>query len=71
LSNYMYKPDKHPNPSSTHKTNQGVMMPEACGGYGYNDLDHCVQMVGFNDTAPEPYFKVGAFPMRFLPVALV
>lgn len=33
-------------------------MPEACGGFGYSDLDHCVQVVGYDDSAPEPYFKV-------------
>lgn len=39
-------------------------MAEACGGFGYSDLDHCVQLVGYNDSAPEPYFKV--CPMRCL-----
>jgi len=36
----------------------GVMTSKACGGYGYDDLDHCVQLVGFNTTAPKPYWIV-------------
>lgn len=36
----------------------GVLTQKACGGYGYDDLDHCVQLVGFNTTAPKPYWIV-------------
>merc|ERR1712167_492857 len=36
----------------------GVMTTEACGGYAYDDLDHCVQLTGFNLTAAEPYYMV-------------
>ena len=28
----------------------GVMTTEACGGYAYDDLDHCVQLTGFNQV---------------------
>ena len=34
------------------------MTTEACGGYAYSDLDHCVQLTGFNLTAAEPYYYV-------------
>jgi hypothetical protein len=36
----------------------GVMTTAACGGYAYGDLDHCVQLTGFNLTAAEPYYMV-------------
>ncbi|GAB5030372.1 cysteine protease [Nannochloropsis oceanica] len=37
---------------------EGVLMTEACGSYAYDSLDHCVNIVGYNDNAPEPYFVV-------------
>jgi hypothetical protein len=37
---------------------QGVLMTEACGSFAYDALDHCVNIVGYNDEAPEPYFVV-------------
>jgi len=37
----------------------GVLMTEACGGYGYYDLDHCVQLTGFDlNATPRPYYMV-------------
>jgi len=36
----------------------GVMTAKACGGFAYDDLDHCVQLVGFNTTAAKPYWIV-------------
>jgi C1A family cysteine protease len=36
----------------------GVMSAAACGGYAYDDLDHCVQLVGFNTNASTPYWIV-------------
>lgn len=36
----------------------GVMMTDTCGAYGYADLDHCVQLTGFNLTADQPYYLV-------------
>jgi len=36
----------------------GVMTTEACGGYAYGDLDHCVQLTGYDLTASEPYYLV-------------
>lgn len=36
----------------------GVMTTEACGGYAYDDLDHCVQLTGYDLTAEEPYYMV-------------
>ena len=30
----------------------------ACGGHGWDDLDHCVQVVGYNASAPQPYWIV-------------
>ena len=36
----------------------GVLSTEACGGYGYGDLDHCVQLVGYSDEGEEPYFTI-------------
>lgn len=36
----------------------GVMTADACGGSAYSDLDHCVQLVGFNSEASEPYWIV-------------
>jgi C1A family cysteine protease len=35
-----------------------VMTQAACGGYGAADLDHCVQLVGYNTTAADPYWIV-------------
>ena len=34
----------------------GVLTQAACGGYAYNDLDHCVQLTGYN--ADEGYWIV-------------
>ena len=36
----------------------GVMTAAACGGYGAADVDHCVQLVGYNATAADPYWIV-------------
>jgi C1A family cysteine protease len=36
----------------------GVMSYEACGPAGAMDLDHCVQLVGYNTTASSPYWIV-------------
>jgi len=36
----------------------GVLTQAACGGYGYGDLDHCVQLVGYNAGATSPYWLV-------------
>ena len=34
----------------------GVLTQAACGGYASNDLDHCVQLVGYNTEDPaNPY----------------
>jgi hypothetical protein len=34
----------------------GVLGPDACGSHAYADLDHCVQVVGFDATSDEPYW---------------
>ncbi|EGB04435.1 hypothetical protein AURANDRAFT_5922, partial [Aureococcus anophagefferens] len=31
----------------------GVLSEAACGGHGADDVDHCVQLVGYNKTEPE------------------
>lgn len=36
----------------------GVMTVDQCGGYAYNDLDHCVQLTGYNTDADTPYWMV-------------
>lgn len=36
----------------------GVLTSAACGGNGNLDIDHCVQAVGYNTTAPTPYWIV-------------
>lgn len=36
----------------------GVLSYEACGPSGAMDLDHCVQLVGYNTTASSPYWIV-------------
>lgn len=39
----------------------GVMTASACGGHGYRELDHCVQLVGYDMSAPTAkhhYWKV-------------
>jgi len=36
----------------------GVMTASGCGGMAYDDIDHCVQLVGFNATASTPYWIV-------------
>eukprot|EP01038_Epipyxis_sp_PR26KG_P006290 gene6290-8662_t len=36
----------------------GVLTQAACGGYSARSIDHCVQLVGFNATAPSPYWIV-------------
>jgi hypothetical protein len=36
----------------------GVMTREACGGITNDDMDHAAQLVGFNRTAPVPYWIV-------------
>ena len=34
------------------------MTAAACGSYNYNDLDHAVQLVGYNHKADTPYWIV-------------
>lgn len=36
----------------------GVLTSAGCGGFGFDDLDHCVQLVGYNTTAETPYWIV-------------
>merc|ERR1712190_230415 len=36
----------------------GVLTAAACGSMGADSQDHCVQAVGFNATAPTPYWIV-------------
>ena len=37
----------------------GVLTQAACGGYASNDLDHCVQLVGYNTEDPaNPYVHI-------------
>merc|ERR1719352_1848852 len=36
----------------------GVLTDAGCGGHGFDDLDHCVQLVGYNTTAEKPYWIV-------------
>merc|ERR1719145_82412 len=36
----------------------GVMSAAACGSMGADSQDHCVMAVGFNSTAPTPYWIV-------------
>lgn len=39
------------NAASWNDYTGGILTAAACGGYAYNDLDHCVQLTGFNATA--------------------
>jgi hypothetical protein len=34
------------------------MTTAACGGFAYDDLDHCVQLTGFDMTVQEPFYRV-------------
>ncbi len=36
----------------------GVLTAKACGGFDTGSLDHAVQLVGYNKTAPTPYWIV-------------
>jgi hypothetical protein len=36
----------------------GVLTQAACGGYAMSDIDHCVQLTGYNAEADEPYWIV-------------
>lgn len=36
----------------------GVMTSEHCGADGYNDLDHCVQLTGYDKSADGGYWSV-------------
>jgi len=36
----------------------GVLTQNACGGYAANDIDHCVQLVGYNAQSASPYWLV-------------
>merc|ERR1712178_24659 len=36
----------------------GVLTSAACGSMGADSQDHCVMAVGFNSTAPTPYWIV-------------
>lgn len=38
--------------------NDGVMTEAVCGGESMSDLDHCVQLVGYDMDASNPYFLV-------------
>jgi len=44
--------------SSWNDYTGGVLTQAACGGYAAKDLDHCVQLVGFNAQAAAPYWLV-------------
>ena len=37
----------------------GVMSSTQCGGNGYDDLDHCVQLIGYNNDASSNYGGYG------------
>jgi len=34
----------------------GVLTQSACGSYDYDDLDHAVQLIGYNAAATNPYW---------------
>lgn len=36
----------------------GVLTQAACGGYAMSDIDHCVQLTGYNAEADSPYWMV-------------
>lgn len=36
----------------------GVMTSAACGSMAYNELDHCVQLVGYDMSGDSPYWIV-------------
>lgn len=36
----------------------GIMTTAGCGGYAADDLDHCVQLVGYNAQSATPYWLV-------------
>lgn len=44
--------------SSWNDYTGGVMTLSGCGGYAYSDVDHCVQLVGYNAGATNPYWLV-------------
>jgi len=44
--------------SSWNDYTGGVLTQAACGGYAAKDLDHCVQLVGYNANAAVPYWLV-------------
>jgi len=46
------------NAGSWNEYTGGVMTSEACGPMGADYQDHCVMAVGFNRTAPTPYWIV-------------
>lgn len=46
-----------PWPNTQGWTTDDVWQPDACG-HAATDLDHCVQLVGYNKTAPVPYWKI-------------
>jgi len=45
------------NANDWNSYNGGVVAKGSCSG-AYNTLDHCVQLVGYDTTAPTPYWIV-------------
>ena len=43
---------------ASYAGNGAVMTVDQCGGFGYDDLDHCVQLTGYNADADTPYWMV-------------
>ena len=43
---------------SNYAGNGAVMTVSQCGGFAYDDLDHCVQLTGYNADAETPYWMV-------------
>merc|ERR1711904_598858 len=46
------------NPGTWNDYTGGVLTSAACGSMGADSQDHCVMAVGFNATAPTPYWIV-------------
>jgi hypothetical protein len=46
------------NAANWSKYEGGVMSTSACGGFAADDLDHCVQLTGYNADADTPYWIV-------------
>ena len=43
---------------ASYAGNGAVMTVDQCGGFGFKDLDHCVQLTGYNTDADTPYWMV-------------